>query len=163
MKPKTALAIAALDSLSIDQLILKYEEVFGDECRSRHRKYLTRRIAWRMQVNDEGGLSFTARRRAKELAASSDVRVTPPNERNLKKYRRVPPCEDGYVDWDPRLPPPGNYVERVYRGRTIRVLVLTDGFEFEGKRYRTLTAIAREVTGGSYNGFTFFRLGRKPE
>lgn len=163
MTPQTALAIAALSDLTIDGLIAKYEEVFEEECRSRHRHYLTRRIAWRMQVNDEGGLSVEARQRAKQLAKNSDVRVTPPSPEALKKFRRVPPCEDGYIDWDPRLPPPGNYVERVYRGRVIRVLVLTDGFEFEGRRYRSLTAVAKEISKCSYNGFSFFRLGRKPE
>ena len=162
MKPETQIAIAELDELSIDKLVAKYEEIFDEECRSRHRRYLLRRIAWRMQVNDEGGLSVQARQRAKQLAMNADVRVTAPRPDAIKAYRRVPPHEDGFADWDPRLPPPNNYVERVYRGRTIRVLVLTEGFEFEGKRYRSLTAIAKEVTGSSYNGFVFFRLGRKP-
>ncbi|WP_413431518.1 DUF2924 domain-containing protein [Crateriforma spongiae] len=163
MKPETQLAIAELDGLSVDALRAKYEEVFDEECRSRHRRYLLRRIAWRLQVNDEGGLSPQARQRAKQLAMNADVRVTAPSPAALKKYQRVPPHEDGFADWDPRLPPPGNYIERVHRGRTIRVLVLTDGFEFEGRRYRSLTAIAKEVTGSSYNGFVFFRLGRKPQ
>lgn len=163
MKPQTKLAIAELDDMTIDQVCAKYEEVFDEECRSRNRMYLVRRIAWRLQVNDEGGLSVEARQRAKHLAMNADVRVTTPNPDAIKKYRRVPPKDDGYADWDPRLPPPSNYIERVHKGRTIRVLVLTDGFEFEGKRYRSLTAIAKEVTGCSYNGFVFFRLGRKPE
>lgn len=163
MKPETGLEIAALHDMTIDQLIAKYEDVFDEECRSRHRRYLLRRIAWRLQVNDEGGLSVEARQRAKQLAMNADVRVTAPKPEALKTLRRVPPQEDGYTDWDPRLPPPGNYVERLHKGRMVRVLVLTDGFEFEGKRFRSLTAIAKEVSGCSYNGFVFFRLGRKPE
>ena len=59
---------------------------------------------------------------------------------------------------DPRLPPPGNWIERKYKGRTIRVLVISDGFEFEGERYRSLSAIAKAVTGSHINGFLFFRL-----
>jgi hypothetical protein len=42
-----------------------------------------------------------------------------------------------------------------------RVLVLAEGFEYEGQRYRSLTSIAKEVTGSHVNGFLFFRLGRK--
>jgi hypothetical protein len=45
----------------------------------------------------------------------------------------------------------------------IRALVLTDGFEYEGKRYRSLSNLASDITGVSYNGFTFFRLGRKAQ
>jgi hypothetical protein len=59
-----------------------------------------------------------------------------------------------------RLPPPGNWVERQYEGEIIRVLVLADGFEYEGQRYRSLSAVAKAVTGTHTNGFLFFRLGR---
>jgi hypothetical protein len=61
---------------------------------------------------------------------------------------------------DPRLPPPGNWIEREYKGRTIRVLVVADGFEYEGERYRSLSAIAKAVTGSHVNGYLFFRLWR---
>jgi hypothetical protein len=40
--------------------------------------------------------------------------------------------------------------------------VLDDGFEFDGERYRTLTAVAEHVTGSHVNGFRFFRLGARP-
>ena len=58
------------------------------------------------------------------------------------------------------LPPPGNWIERDYKGQTIRVLVIADGFEYEGERYRSLSAVAKAVTGSHMNGFLFFRLGR---
>ncbi len=161
MTPEMRLEIAALNDMTVDQLKTKYEDVFDEICRSRHKKYLIRRIAWRMQVNEEGGLSVEARQRARKLAQNADVRVTPPKAELLTQTRYAPVEEDAYADWDPRLPPPGNYLERVHRGKMIRVLVLTEGFEYEGKRYRSLTAIAKEITGGSYNGFVFFRLGRR--
>ena len=59
---------------------------------------------------------------------------------------------------DPRLPPPGTYLEREYKGRRIIVKVLVDGFEFDGENYRSLSAIAHEVTGTKWNGFLFFNL-----
>src|SRR5579871_972830 len=43
---------------------------------------------------------------------------------------------------DPRLPPPGSVLARPYKGATLQVLVLADGFEFEGARYRSLSAVA---------------------
>lgn len=73
----------------------------------------------------------------------------------------VLPEPDSFVDWDPRLPPPGNIVERQYKGKMIRVIVLQEGFEYEGRRYKSLTAIAKEVSGSHCNGFLFFRLGRR--
>jgi hypothetical protein len=50
---------------------------------------------------------------------------------------------------DARLPPPGTYLEREYKGRRVIVKVLVDGFEFDGEIYRSLSAIAQEATGRS--------------
>jgi Protein of unknown function (DUF2924) len=59
---------------------------------------------------------------------------------------------------DPRLPPPGTYLEREYKSRRVIVKILVDGFEFDGQIYRSLSAIASEVTGTKWNGFVFFNL-----
>ncbi len=74
----TASRLAALQRMTVAELRGKYAEVFGEETRSRHKRHLIRRIAWRLQANEEGDLSERARRRAAELAADSDVRMTPP-------------------------------------------------------------------------------------
>ncbi len=60
---------------------------------------------------------------------------------------------------DPRLPPPGTVLRRRYKGRVLQVLVLADGFEFEGRRYPWLSAVAKAITGSHINGYRFFRLG----
>lgn len=60
--------LAALSRMTVGQLHGRYAEVFGEPARSRHRQYLVRRIAWRIQANAEGGLSERAIRRAEELA-----------------------------------------------------------------------------------------------
>ena len=59
---------------------------------------------------------------------------------------------------DRRLPPPGSVLTRPYKGDTLQVLVLADGFEFEGVKYRSLSAVAKAITGSHCNGFLFFRL-----
>jgi hypothetical protein len=64
---------------------------------------------------------------------------------------------------DPRLPPPGSYLEREYKGRRVLAKVLVDGFEFDGKIYRSLSAIAQEVTATKWNGFLFFNLSATEE
>ena len=159
MKTTVAREVARLEKMSVNQLAKKFEEVFGEECRSRHKRYLIRRIAWRLQANAEGGLSDRARQRAEELADDAEIRVTPPREK--KSTDAEPdtiPLPEGR---DRRLPPPGNWIERDYKGRTIRVLVVADGFEYEGQRYKSLSAIAKAVTGSHMNGFLFFRLWGK--
>ncbi len=57
MSPNVTIEIAELQNKTVNQLVQRYEQVFKEECRSRNKQYLIRRIAWRLQANDEGGLS----------------------------------------------------------------------------------------------------------
>ena len=50
---------------------------------------------------------------------------------------------------------------RVYRGETLQVRVLANGFEFEGRVYPSLSAAARAITGSHCNGFLFFKMAGK--
>jgi hypothetical protein len=60
---------------------------------------------------------------------------------------------------DPRLPAPGALMPRTYKGRTLKVKYLEDGVEVDGKKFESLSAAARHVTGAaSINGFLFFGL-----
>ena len=160
MKTEVAVEVARLEKMTVGQLAEQFEELIGEPCRSRHKRYLIRRIAWRLQANAEGGLSERARQRAEELANDAEIRVTAPREK--KTNATVPDTLPISASRDSRLPPPGNWIERVYKGRTIRVLVMADAFEYEGERYRSLSAIAKVVTGSHCNGFHFFHLWRKP-
>ncbi len=60
--------VAALERLTVGELRQRYLEVFGEPTRSGNRRYLIKRIVWRMQAIEEGDLSERARRRARELA-----------------------------------------------------------------------------------------------
>ena len=60
---------------------------------------------------------------------------------------------------DPRLPAVGSIITKLHRGQEVKVLVEADGFTHDGTRYRSLSAIARKLLGGtSVNGFGFFGL-----
>jgi len=59
---------------------------------------------------------------------------------------------------DRRLPIPGTVISKVYKGTIIDVKALDKGFEYAGKVYRSLSAIARAVTGQHWNGYLFFCL-----
>ncbi|MCU0712825.1 MAG: DUF2924 domain-containing protein [Pirellula sp.] len=68
---------------------------------------MIRRIAWRLQANEEGGLSRTALKKAQELAVDADTRVTAPRKHSSDGVKLVAPEPNAFVDWDPHLPPPG--------------------------------------------------------
>lgn len=153
--------IERLRETGVAQLQQRYRELYGEEPRSRHRVFLWKRVAWRLQALSEGDLTERARQRAMELAKDADLRVRAPQD-FTKACAPSPaaltvtgPISHGH---DPRLPMPGVLLRREYRGRQIRVLVLEDGFEWDGEVYRTLSAIAKKVTGIQWNGFAFFGL-----
>jgi len=143
-------------------LRVKYHEVFGEESRSANRAFLFRRIAYRLQARAEGDLSERARRRALEIADDSDLRLRV----SKTVFGDSAGCKSdphpAKRPRDTRLPVPGTLLTRKFETRRIVVTVLADGFEYQGKRYRSLSAIAREVTGTRWNGLSFFGLaGRR--
>ena len=156
-------AIEQLRSLNAIALRRKYQEVFGEESRSSNKEFLFRRIAWRLQANAEGGLSERARHRAAEIVDDSDLRIRAPK---VFLPAQVPADMTSAVDRtqsqrDQRLPPPGTLLTRRLDNRQIVVKVLEAGFEFETRRYGSLSAIAREVTGTRWNGLLFFGLAER--
>jgi hypothetical protein len=145
--------IGALRGQSVGQLKLKYLEVFGDESRSNHKQFLLRRIAWRLQANAEGDLSQRARERALALAEEADLRIRAP-EFFLKRLSGPA----GKKPSDPRLPPAGTLLTRQFQGQSVSVEVLENGFRYQERVYKSLSAVARYVTGVQWNGFSFFAL-----
>lgn len=152
--------VAAMRFMTVVELRGKYAEVTGEKTRCRHKDCLVRRIAWRLQANTEGGISERARRRAAELANGTDVRLTEPKKIATSAPERTSVGRI-HISNDNRLPMPGATITREYKGNTFDVCVMPDGFEYNGDVYRTLTAVATAVTGTHWNGYHFFRLGKK--
>jgi hypothetical protein len=148
--------VIELRRMTTSELSDRYAQVFGEETRTRHKPYLIRKIAWRMQAMAEGDLSIRARRRAEELAQDADVRAMPPKDGLWVATEPLPNAVS--ANHDPRLPSPGTAITRKYKGRTIQVVVLVDGFEYAGERYASLSALAKAITGSHVNGFRFFNL-----
>ena len=61
-------------------------------------------------------------------------------------------------DRDPRLPRPGGVLTRTFQGKESKGEVLDAGFKYDGDTWRSLSAIARKVSGTSWNGYLFFNL-----
>jgi hypothetical protein len=157
MPSKHTQKIAALSRLTTGQLRDKYAEVFGELTYACHRTWLVKRIAWRLQALAEGDLSERARQRAAELANDADLRLSAPRPKTI---RVTGPRAVG-IAGQTRLTRsllPGTTLTRVYKGDTLEVAVLTDGFEHGGQVYRSLSAVAKAITGTHTSGSLFFRL-----
>jgi hypothetical protein len=156
MSVNVAKEVAALKKLTMRELRARYAVAFGESTNANNKAWLLKRIVWRLQANAEGDLTGRARRRATELANDADLRLAPPKPKEPPEERKriaVMPMNSAN-----RLPPPGSVITREYKGETLRVTVLADGFEFEGERYKSLSAVAKAVTGQHMNGYLFFRL-----
>jgi hypothetical protein len=159
MLPNLADEIAALPRLRVSELRVRFAEVCGGPTPSHNKVWLVKRIAWRLQAQAEGDLSERARRRAAELIAAADLRLSSPPA-NADGPNRDPPVSLRLAV-DDRLPRPGTILARRYKGRTLQVEVLEHGFAFEGKTYRSLSAVAKAVTGTHCSGHFFFGLSAK--
>jgi hypothetical protein len=152
-------AVAALERMSVGELRERYATLFQETTRARNRKWLVRRIIWRMQSQAGGGLSERARQRADELANTSDLRVTAPREpRPSPDSAARTATSQCHIEGGSRVPLPGTLITRQYKGQLIQVKVVASGFEFEGELYKSLSAVAKKVTGSHWNGFKFFNL-----
>jgi hypothetical protein len=159
MHANVAKEIATLAAMTVAELRVRYAQVFREETRVSHKTWLVRRIVWRLQALSEGDLSERARRRAAELANDADLRLLPPRSAQAIPMSKVSkPKPDGC---DPRVPLPGQILRRLYKGRTLHVRILPQGFEFEGTVYRSLSAVAKAITGSHTSGYLFFRLRDK--
>lgn len=153
--------VATMQRLTVDELRSKYADVFHESTNARNKVWLMKRIAWRMQANAEGDLSARAKQRAFEIANDADIRTMPPKpakisidaeSRTVAKSTTVKPHAELL---------PGMKLQREYKGQRVSVLVINGGFEFQGERYKSLTAVAKAVTGKHWNGHHFFKLRSK--
>ena len=150
--------VAALGRMTVPQLREKYLELFDEPTRSGNRDFLFKRLAWRVQSLAEGTLSERAKRRAEELARDADLRTTLPRPPKHTADAKTVALLAPKVTAHDRLPLPGTVLTRKYRGRQVEAKVLPHGFEYEGQVYRSLSAVAKAVTGSHWNGHLFFGL-----
>jgi Protein of unknown function (DUF2924) len=158
MPPSLASEIAALGRLTVPELRAKFAAVFGESTQAHNKVWLVKRLAWRLQALAEGDLSQRARQRAAELVNDADLRLSPPR---ADQATADPAQQQGTtlrLQADDRLPRPGTILTRRYKGRTLQVEVLEHGFACDGQVYRSLSAVAKAVTGSHCSGHLFFRL-----
>lgn len=161
MNLNVGIELAALRRMSVGDLRSHYAEVFGETTNARHKDWLIKRIIWRMQAISEGDLTERARRRAEELANDADLRSRPPTVPSAPPELVQTSTSTLATNGDARIPLPATIITRVYKGETLQVKVLPVGFEYEGVVYKSLSAVAKKITGSHCNGYLFFHLTKE--
>jgi hypothetical protein len=133
--------LAALPTADIADLKQQWRELCGTEPPPYNRKFLESRLAYRIQELAYGGLKPETVGRLEALGEQLDG-----GNVVLRRIRG-----------DDR-PIAGTRLVREFQGVEHTVTVLADGFEYEGRPYRSLSSIARAITGTRWNGWTFFGL-----
>jgi hypothetical protein len=139
--------IAALPSKTVGALAAQYEQLAGEPTRSRNKQYLVKRVAFLLQEQAHGGLSKAAELKISELgdAVPAEWRA------RIKQTPKPEPT-------DPRLPAIGETLTKVYKRTEHTVVVMAGGFQYKGRKYKTLTDVTRAITGKHRGGFEFFGL-----
>ena len=140
-----------------------FETVCLEPPRSRNRDWMIKKIAWRLQANEQGGLPERVRQRALAMADDADLRKRPPQSFTDQISLAVEQTTVIDTGRDPRLPPSGAHLYKTYKGKKLAVYVGDNTFEFNGTTYGTLSAVAKAISGSHVNGFTFFGLKGKKE
>ena len=152
MKEPILVQIMTLKNQPLETLKTRYSELFpGDAPPSNNKVFIWRKIAYRLQEIEYGGLSADTQGRISELIERYD----PVNNKMLRPQSS--PVQEKAVGRDTRLPIPGAIIRKEYKGQVLEVKVLEKGFEYLGKTYRTLSAVAKAVTGDHWNGYLFFK------
>ncbi|AVM76236.1 DUF2924 domain-containing protein [Magnetospirillum gryphiswaldense] len=131
--------VAELPTLPTPKLKAMWRELTGTEPPPYNRTFLVKRLAYRIQELAFGGLSVQAERRLDDLVDELDGKKKPKTK-------------------DMTAPIVGTKLIREWQGVLQEVTALADGFEWQGRRYQSLSAVARAITGTRWNGPLFFGL-----
>ena len=133
--------LTALKSMSVNDLKAEWQALFNAPAPNNSRTFLESRLAYRIQELTYGGPDKQTRRLLDLLADEVEGTLT-------RKAQIA----------DPRNPVVGTKLIREWDGTAHTVTVLKEGFEWGGQRYKSLSAVARAITGTRWNGYRFFGL-----
>jgi len=132
--------IKELQDKSFAELKQLWRDYYQAEPPPYRRGFMAHALAYRIQELTYGGLSNKAENRLNDLLAEA---------KGAKTKRRVAPA---------KIPVAGTRLVREWRGERYEAIVLGNGFEYAGRKWNSLTAIARDITGTHWNGPVFFGL-----
>jgi hypothetical protein len=137
--------LAALKGAPAEALKERWRELFDTEPPAFNRRFLEARLLFRIQELAYGGLSRETRERLRAMAKQYATKDAA--ERKARPIQR---------------PVAGTRLLREWQGIEHCVTVRKDDFEYLGRPYKSLSAVAREITGTKWNGLVFFGLKRQP-
>lgn len=130
-----------LPGMNRDALCRQWQESFRKPAPAGvRREILVRMLAYRIQEQAYGGLSAQSRRRLDEVAAAMSTGDPKAAISNMVSAK------------------PGTQLIRSWKGKTHTVTIEESGYQYEGRRYRSLSEIARHITGTQWSGPLFFGL-----
>jgi hypothetical protein len=136
--------IERLPFLSLNELRSRWKTLFGHPApKSLRRIFIARAVAYQMQAAAYGGLSTATKRKLREIANA--VRNGDTNAMLGSTRLRT-----------------GTQMIRQWQNATHTVTVVAGGFEWNGRTYKSLSAVAKAITGTNWNGFAFFGIKRSP-
>lgn len=134
--------IAKLPSMKADELRELWEKLFGGVCYSRNAQYLRKRMPWRILALVHGGISAQARERAEALVDETLL------QRCLRKYRQM----EELKGTEQRC------IRKRYRGEEHVVHCCAWGYEYRGRRFGSLSAVATHIAGYHVSCTKFFGI-----
>lgn len=153
-RPQVLRQIAELQRLPMNELAERWRVLIGGDPPQYNKAYVLKRLTFRIQELAYGGLPMSAYQQMEQALVDAGYD-------ELGGERRVARAKPEPKRRKPGLPIMGTRFVREWQGRRYEVLVTHEGFEFEGRPYKSLTAIARAITGTKWNGPQFFGLRRR--
>ncbi len=139
MNDSTVARVAALRTAPVHDLKRMWRDFFGQDAPPFNRRFLEARLAYRIQELALGGLKRETVKRLERLGDQLD------GGKAAVRSRRV----DG-------RPVAGTRLMREWNGNTHEVVVGIDYYEYQGRRYASLSSVAKVITGTNWNGWRFF-------
>lgn len=144
--------IAGLKALDHDGLCQLWKTLYGKTPPAYNRTFLISRLAYRIQELAYGGISNATRQNMRDVLASSGFSEIGGNRRNQRQQTNR--------DRRKEMPVIGTRLVRDWNGSRYEVITVPGGFEYDGKLYRSLSAIAKAITGTHWNGKLFFGIAK---
>ena len=145
--------VADLQNLTYEQLKELWRTLNGGQPPAYNRKYIVSRLAYRIQEIAYGGLSDDSREQMRRILTDGGFNENGCDSSVRRKERATRQKRD--------MPVTGTRFVRDWNGRHYEVIAIPNGFDYEGRTYRSLTAVAKAITGTHWNGRIFFGLEKR--
>ena len=157
MESSATTQISRLQNMGLKDLRAKYARVFGKPTKSRNRKQLFSQIAKKIQADRAGHQTGTEPAKPTlRVKFKRKAKVRTSGKKKIPAKKPAKPRPIGQRDH--RLPKVGTTITKKYKGKTLNIRVMEKGFEYKGQVFRSLSGVAKHVTGAIWNGYLFLGL-----